>query len=186
MSHYILDACALINLHCGWGGLAELQTFGTSWSIGDTALREALFVRDFDLNGEIHRVTLDPQTIVANAKLQVLTLENSPEYASLVEFALELDDGEAHALSLALHRQRILVTDDRPAVRVASGPAGVQTMGTPEILMAWIDSNPQQRHRLPTVVRRMSVLGPFQLKKSSAHYGWWQALLSNGNTNSAV
>lgn len=186
MSHYILDACALINLHCGWGGLAELQTFGTSWSIGDTALSEALFVRDFDLNGDIYRMALDSQTIVANAKLKVLTLGNAPEYASLVEFALELDDGEAQALSLALHRQRILVTDDRPAVRVASGPASVQTVGTPEILMAWIDSNPQQRHRLPTVVRRMSVLGPFQLKKSSVHYGWWQALLSNGNTNSAL
>lgn len=186
MSQYILDACALINLHCGWGGLSELRTFGTSWSIGDTALREALFVRDFDFNGDICRVTLDPQAVVDSGNLQVLTPNNAPELASLVEFALELDDGEAQAMSLALHRERILVTDDRPAVRVASGPAGVQTMGTPGILIAWVDSNPQQRHRLPAVVRRMSVLGPFQLKKSSAHYGWWQALLSDGNAGSEV
>ena len=186
MSHYILDACALINLHCGWGGLAELRTFGASWSIGNTALREALFVRDFDLNGDICRVTLDPQAVVADGNLQVLTLDNAQEHASLVEFALELDDGEAQALSLALHRERILVTDDRPAVRVASGPVGVQTMGTPEILTAWANLNPQQRHRLPAVVRRMSVLGPFQLKKSSPHYGWWQALLSGGNAGSGV
>lgn len=178
MSHYILDACALINLHCGWGGLSELRTFGSSWSIGDTALKEALFVRDFNLNGDICRVTLDPATVVAEGDLQVLTLDETPELASLVEFALELDDGEAQALSLALHRERILVTDDRPAVHIASGLVGVQTIGTPEILMAWIDSNPQQRQRLPAVVRRMSVLGPFQLKKNTPHYAWWQELLT--------
>ena len=181
MSHYILDACALINLHCGWGGLAELRTFGTSWSIGDTALREALFVRDFDRNGDICRVTLDAQAVVASGNLQVLTLDNAQEHASLVEFALELDDGEAQAMSLALHRERILVTDDRPAVRVASGLTTVQTMGTPEVLIAWVNANPAQRHRLPEIIRRVTVLGPFQLKKSSPHYGWWQALLSDTN-----
>ena len=126
------------------------------------------------------------RSVVADGNLQVLTLDGVPELASLVEFALELDDGEAHAMSLAFNRKRILVTDDRPAVRVASGPAGVQTMGTPEILIAWVDSNPQQRQRLPAVVRRMTVLGPFQLKKSSPHYGWWQALLSGGNAGSGV
>lgn len=186
MSHYILDACALINLQCGWGGLAELRTFGTCWSIGDTALKEALFVRDFDRNGDICRVTLDPYAVVSDGNLQILTLDGVPELTSLVEFALEIDDGEAQALALALHRERILVTDDRPAVRIASGLTGVQTMGTPEILMAWVDSNPQQRHRLPAIVRRMSVLGPFQLKKSSPHYGWWQALLTGGNADSGI
>ena len=48
MSHYVLDACALVNLYCGWGGLAELRKFGDSWSIGDIALREALYVRKFN------------------------------------------------------------------------------------------------------------------------------------------
>lgn len=179
MSHYLLDACALVNLHCGWGGLGELRSFGASWSIGDTALSEAMFVRDFDANGDLHKVTLDPVAVVADGNLQVLSLDDAGEYASLVEFSMDLDDGEAQALSLARHRKRVLVTDDRPAVRIASAPhVAVQTTGTPEILMAWVSANPECQRRLPEVIRRVSVLGPFQLKKSSPHYGWWQAFLS--------
>lgn len=178
MSHYILDACALVNLYCGWGGLQELRNFGSSWSIGDTALREAMFVRDFAPNGDVFKVMLDPAAVVAEGNLQVLSLKEVQEHASLVDFALELDDGEAQAMSLALHRKHILVTDDRPAVRVASELMTVQTMGTPEILTAWVKANPAQQHRLPEIIRRISVLGPFQLKKSSPHYGWWQALLT--------
>ena len=181
MSHFILDACALVNLHCGWGGLKELQNFGTSWSIGDTALKVALFVRNFDPNGDPIKVTLNPEAVIADGNLYVLSLDGEKENASFVEFALELDDGEAQAMSLALHRGLILLTDDRPAVRVASGLATVQTMGTPEVLIAWVNANPAQRHRLPEIIRRVTVLGPFQLKKSSPHYGWWQALLSDTN-----
>ena len=180
MSHYILDACALVNLHCGWDGLKELKTFGSSWGIGDTALKEAMFVRTFDINGAVLKVTLDPVAVVNEGNLTVLALAHAHENASLVEFALELDDGEAQAMSLALHRKCVLVTDDRAAVRVASQIATVvQTMGTPEILTAWINENPEQAHRLPEIIRRISVLGPFQLKKSSPHYGWWKALLAN-------
>ncbi len=180
MSDYLLDACALVNLYCGWGGLRELRDFGTSWSIGDTALQEAMFVRDFDANGSIVKVTLDPVAVAANGNLQVLSLANATEHASLVEFAVDLDDGEAQALALALHRGRVLVTDDRPAVRTAGAPhVAVQTMGTPEILMAWANANIECRRRLPEVVRRVSALGPFQLKKSSPHYQWWQTHLTS-------
>lgn len=179
MSHYILDACALVNLHCGWGGLGELRNFGTSWSIGDTALKEAMFVRDFAPNGDILKVTLDSAAVVAEGNLHVLSLDGEQEHAALIEFALELDDGEAQAMSLALHRERVLATDDRPALRVASQLITVQTIGTPEILTAWVNANPEQGHRLPEVIRRVNVLGPFRLKKNSPHYGWWQAHLSN-------
>jgi predicted nucleic acid-binding protein len=180
MNDFLLDSCALVNLYCGWGGLRELRDFGTSWSIGDTALKEAIFVRDYDANGGTCKVTLDPAAVVVEGNLQVLSTSNPGEYASLIEFAADLDDGAAQALSLALHRKRVLVTDDRPAIRIASAlHVAVQTMGTPEILMAWGDANMECRRRLPEVVRRVSVLGPFQLKNNSPHYRWWQTLLSS-------
>lgn len=179
MIHYILDACALVNLHCGWGGLQELQTFGSSWSIGEEALSEALFVRDFADNGELRKVTLDVQTVVAGGKLNVLSIDGAAEHHSLVEFAMDLDDGEAQALSMALHRKFVLVTDDRLAFRMAGAAhVAVPAMGTPEVLMEWVRVNPECRARLPTVVRRIGILGPFQVRKSSPHYAWWQTLLS--------
>ncbi len=178
MGHYILDACALVNLHCGWGGLRELQSFGASWSVGETALREAMFVRDFADNGELRKVTLDIPTMISEGKLQVVSPLGAMEHDSLVEFAMDLDDGEAQALSIALHRKLVLVTDDRPGIRLASAPhVTVPTMGTPDILMEWVKANPQRRALLPEVIRRISILGPFQLRKSSPHYAWWHATL---------
>lgn len=178
MSHYVLDACALVNLHCGWGGLRELKTFGATWSVGETALSVAIFVRDFADNGGLRKVTLDIPTVVAGGKLQVLSIHGAAEHASLVEFAMDLDDGEAQALSLALHRKFVLVTDDRPGIRLASAEhVAVPTMGTPEILMEWVKVHPECRARLPEVIRRISILGPFQLRKSSPHHAWWQTLL---------
>jgi predicted nucleic acid-binding protein len=179
MGHYILDACALVNLHCGWGGLRELRTFGASWSIGESALSEVIYVREFDDSGELRKLTLDIPAVVASGRLNVLSIDGAAENASLVEFAMDLDDGEAQALSMALHRKFVLVTDDRPGVRVASAAhVAVPTMGTPDILMEWVKANPECRSRLPELVRRISILGPFQLRKSSPHYLWWQALLS--------
>jgi predicted nucleic acid-binding protein len=179
MGHYVLDACALVNMYCGWGGLKELTEFGDSWSIGEVALGEALFVREFDASGAMIKVTLDASAVVAQGRLNVLSLGTTQEYASFIEFAAELDDGEAQALALALHRKRVLVTDDRPAIRVAGGPGvAVGTVGTPELLRAWANADPKRRARLPEVVRRVAMLGSFQLRKTSPHYEWWQGLLS--------
>ncbi len=178
MDHYVLDACALVNLRCGWGGVAELRSFGESWSIGDIALSEALYVREFDAHGEIGKVTLNADAVVIQGGLNVLSLAGAQEHESFIEFAAELDDGEAQALAFAMHRKRVLVTDDRPAIRVAGGPSvEVRTVGTPELLLAWADADPKHYARLSEVVRRVAALGPFQLRKSSPHYDWWQALL---------
>jgi predicted nucleic acid-binding protein len=179
MNHYILDACVLVNLYCGWGGIQELETFGSSWSIGLTALGEAKYVRDFDPNGGLLKLPLNIQTMNAVESLNVLSIDSAAENDSLVEFAMDLDDGEAEALSLARHRKLVLVTDDRPVVRVASAAHfAVSTIGTPDVLMEWVKLNPDSRARLPEVVRRISILGPFQLRKSSTHYAWWQAQLA--------
>lgn len=179
MDDYLLDACGLVNLYCGWGSLMELRNFGATWSIGGAALQEVQFVREFDADGNIYKKRIDSAVIVAEGNIQVLSLGSAEESASLIEFASELDDGEAQALSLAKHRGRILVTDDRPAKRLAADPKiAVKTVGTPEILMAWGNSSVERRRQLPAVVRRVSFLGPFQLRTSSLHYAWWQGLLS--------
>jgi predicted nucleic acid-binding protein len=179
MARYVLDACALINLHCGWAGLTELREFGEAWKIGSTAFAEALFVRDFDTNGKIVKTSLVASKVLAQSGLEVLSIEGAAEAASSLEFAMALDDGEAQALAFAFHRNLVLLTDDRLAIRLAAtcSPA-VVAVGTPEILMAWVASNPTNEFRLPEVVRRISVLGPFQLSKSSPNYLWWQELLN--------
>lgn len=175
MGHYVLDCCALINLHCGWGGLGELRAFGTSWSIGETALAETDYVREFDAEGQLRKIVLGPAALVAESGLLLLKLQNDAEQASLVEFAQVVDDGEAEALALSLHRQRWLVTDDRLAIRLAArANVAVQTIETPEVLKTWAGTDEQRLLRLPEVIRRITILAKFQPRADSNHYSWWQ------------
>lgn len=178
MPCYVLDASTLVNLLCGWGGLAELSSIGGSWKIGNAALGEVQYVREHAANGAIERKPLTATAIVAEGSLQELSLDSEAENQSFINFATELDDGEAQALALALHRGCVLVTDDRPAARVARDlDKPVVTMGTPEVLIAWAGSDPEKLRRLPEVVRRIAVLGPFQLKRGAPQYEWWQKQL---------
>ena len=55
MTHYCLDACSIINLFCGWGGIQELHTFGDSWSTSGTALNEFTEVRVQQPDGSYER-----------------------------------------------------------------------------------------------------------------------------------
>lgn len=175
MPCYVLDASTLVNLLCGWGGLAELSEIGGDWKIGGIALGEVKFVRKFSAAGQIERKPLTATEILVHGALQELSLGSEPETESFINFATELDDGEAQALALSLHRGCILVTDDRPAARVARElPSPVTTMGTPEVLMAWAGSNPERERQLGEIVRRISALGPFQLKRTAPNYEWWQ------------
>ena len=52
------------------------------------------------------------------AQVQVVNLRHD-EYASFVEFASMVDDGEAEALAICASRHLVLATDDRKARRIA-------------------------------------------------------------------
>jgi predicted nucleic acid-binding protein len=54
-----------------------------------------------------------------------------------VNFATEVDDGEAQSLAIAKHRGFVFLTDDRKAVKVAQRPdVAVRTTSTPNILQS--------------------------------------------------
>lgn len=179
MGHYVLDCCSLINLHCGWGGLSELRGFGGSWSIGETVLSEAGYAREFDAEGQLKKVYFVPAELIEEAGLLLLSPEGEAEQASMVEFAQVVDDGEAEALAFARHRQLWLVTDDRPAIRLASrANVAVKTLETPELLKVWAGTDEERLRRLSDIVRRITILAKFQPRTDSPHYLWWQTLLA--------
>lgn len=79
--------------------------------------------------------------------------ETEQEIEDYVNFANEVDDGEAQALAIAKHRSFMLVTDDRKAVKVAQRPdVAVRTTSTPNILQSWGQMDPGNEARLHEVV----------------------------------
>lgn len=175
MSDYCLDFCSLLNLYCGWDGIREIHSFGTSWSISDTAFRELRYVRSYAPDGSIQNVAVATQAVLSHYPLQVLSVSGTHEQTTLVELSKSLDDGEAASLTLAKHRGLVFVSDDRPALNAAAA-LSVPTASTLGLLKTWSELDPANEARLGKIARRIRVLASFAPPRSSPLKSWWEGL----------
>lgn len=171
----IIDCCSLLNLYAGWGGLHELAGFGDQWLVGEAALREAQYIWQFETDGSKTQVPIDLQPHVAEGLLSEVRPESEAEIESYVEFASELDDGEAQALAIARHRGFILLTDERKALQIAERPeVAVVTTTTPEILQKWAVQSDGNAARLPEVLRNIEERARFRPRRNTQDGEWWE------------
>ena len=174
MDDHVIDCCSLINLFAGWGGLKELRDFNRTWHICEAVLNETEFTREFGPDGTPAMVPIDMNTLTQHGLWLPARPETEREIEDYVNFASEVDDGEAQALAIAKHRGFVLLTDDRKAAKPAQRPdAAVQTTSTPNILQFWGKLDPANEARLHEVVRRIAVLARFSPRKDSPDYEWW-------------
>ena len=174
MDDHVIDCCSLINLYAGWGGLRELRDFHRTWHICEAVLNETEFTREFGPDGTPVMVPLDMNALTQLGLWLPARPETEKEIEDYVNFASEVDDGEAQALAIAKHRGFVLLTDDRKAVGLAQRPdVAVRTTSTPNILQFWGQLDCANEARLHEVVRRIAVLARFSPRKDSPDYEWW-------------
>lgn len=170
----IIDCCSLINLRTGWGGLSELSEFGWQWYLCEAVLKEAEHTREYGKDGLPVSVPIDLGELTANQALGIVGLRTEEELVDYLEFASEVDDGEAQALAIAKHRGLMLLTDDRKAIRLASRPdVAVATISTVDVLQVWTTLSPENAMRLGEILRRIENLARFSPRKDSPDYLWW-------------
>ncbi|MDT8427948.1 MAG: hypothetical protein RQ757_04195 [Pseudomonadales bacterium] len=170
----IIDCCSLINLHTGWGGLSELSTIGWKWHLCEAVMREAEHTREFGEDGSTVVVPLDMGQLVDNAVMGLVAPVSDEEMTDYLDFACEVDDGEAQALAIAKCRGYTLLTDDRKAMRLAARPdVNVATISTAEVLRVWASLDVAYVARLAEVIRRIEDLARFAPRKDSPDYAWW-------------
>ena len=175
MDGHVIDCCSLINLYAGWGGLKELRDFRWTWHISVAVLNEAEFTREFGPDGTPQMVSLDMNALTQLGLWLPARPETEQEIEDYVDFATEVDDGEAQALAIAKHRGFVLLTDDRKAVKVAQRPdVAVRTTSTPNMLQSWGQLDPRNEARLHEIVGRIAVLARFSPHKDSPDYAWWR------------
>jgi hypothetical protein len=178
MDDHVIDCCSLLNLYTGWRGLAELRDLRRTWHVCDAVLDEAEYTREYGPDGAHVTIPLDIGTVVRDGLLLPARPETEVEIEDYVTFAMEIDDGEAQALSIAKNRGYVLLTDDRKAARVASRPdVGVRTTSTVEILRTWAGQDRRNEARLREVITRITSLARFRPKTESPDYNWWGAYL---------
>ncbi len=142
--------------------------------MGEAVVGEAQFISDKAADGSRVQVPLDLQSYVDQAVLHSIRPETDGEIADYVEFALELDDGEAQALALAKNRGLVLLTDERKALRIAQRPdVAVTTITTAQLLMEWAALAPENLDRLPAVLKAIEVRARFSPPPNTPDGEWW-------------
>ena len=170
----IIDCCSLINLYTGWGGLSELPAIGWQWHLCEAVMNEAEHTREFAGDGSPVHVPLDLVQLVDSAVLSLVATASDEEMADYLDFACEVDDGEAQALAIAKCRGYTLLTDDRKAMRLAARPdINVATISTAEVLRVWASLDAANEARLASVMRRIEELARFTPRRDSPDYAWW-------------
>lgn len=171
----IWDACGLLNLMATARSGEILAALTTPCVVvREVRTGETLYLRPLpeeDPRGAL--VLVDPTPLLASGLLQEITL--TPEEQELyVEYAAEVDDGEARTAAAAITRGLRIATDDRAAIRFVSAlsPApGVLT--TPDWLKQWADTAQPDPVVLGAVLRRVEVCARYRPRKLHPLYDWW-------------
>lgn len=174
MDDHVIDCCSLINLYTGWKGLEELAAWKRTWHVCEAVLRESEYTREYTGQG-LTTIPLDLGRTVQKGLLRSARPETAEEIEDYVNFAIEVDDGEAQAIAVAKNRGYALLTDDYKAGKLASSAdVGVTVITTPLLLQEWGNIHEDNKTRLREVVRRITELARFTPRVDFPHFDWWR------------
>lgn len=161
----ILDACCAINLHAS-GHMENILK----------AIPGTVALATFVLDEEILRSNL--QSFVKRGLIRTVSLDSEAEEISFVNFAVELDDGEAVTGAIAMHRHWGVATDDRKAQRVfARSNPGLQLLSTPELLKHWADTHNPPLEVVREVLLNIQTQASYKPSTTHSLHAWWQSIV---------
>ncbi len=172
---HVWDACSIINLMAT--GYAEdiLQSLDSpSYIVHQVHEGEALFLRPLPEDPDPGRlIPIDFEGLIRSGLLHQVELEDL-ELETFVEFAAEVDDGEARTAAVAVHRGLCVMTDDRPAIRLMNSlPATVKVFTTPEWVKYWSESGAISDAVLAEVLRRIRYCARYHPRAVHPLRQWW-------------
>ena len=175
----VLDASCLLNLYAT-GRMHDIaQAVPYRLAVTEyVATQEALYVwRMTDETEERVRVDLTP--LIAEDLIEVIDFENQEEQTTFVDFAAQVDDGEAVTCALALHRGFAVATDDRKARRVFVESGGnVALFSTSELMKAWADEVSIPDSELQDALRAIQAGASFIPSRRDPLHDWWRSIIS--------
>jgi predicted nucleic acid-binding protein len=175
----LLDACCIINLFA----TARIQEIlsqlpydlATSRTIVD---HEVIAVdQTWAPNAPMIREIIPPARLETLEALKVIDLASDEEVACFVQFAAQLDDGEASVCALAVTRGGAVATDDRKAIRLLSRLyPQVSVVQTPELLYAWAQFAEIQDNEIAQVLRAVQQRARFSPRRDAPRFDWWDRI----------
>lgn len=180
MTDQIVDSCSLINLYAS-GKIQEiLHACSGNFYVSEQVQRESLSIRQPDSHDPSLLVVspIDLGEALSNGLILGCRLESAAELQSYVEFAAEVDDGEASCLAIAKSRGWLVATDDRKAMRIAS-ESGITVITTPELIERWVKANGPAPFEIIDTLRRIERFASFRPRRASPLHDWWMSYIQS-------
>lgn len=175
MSSLALDACCLLNLVAAGKMLHENSTkLGFSIFVPKVVAKEAIYILqpDDDQTDQLVRKEVDMNNYVERKLVSYCDVEGSYEAELYVQFAVQLDDGEAACLAIAKSRSWVMASDDRVARRIATEHS-VPVLGTPEIVRTWAESNSVSDSEIAIVIGNIQRFAKYAPRANVPDADWW-------------
>jgi hypothetical protein len=169
----ILDACVLINLLASGRAHDILAESRYQFGICSVVKNESIYLRAMDLNAPPEEVKLD--LYLESNSLVVYELSGDGERELYIDFAAELDDGEAMSLALVHARGFAMASDDRKARRIFIGEVAdpKRLLSTSQILKEWSEIVGLNPAGLKQVLFEVSRRGRFFPNSGDDYFEWW-------------
>jgi len=176
----LLDACCLINLFASAHVEDILSTIPAPFGVAAAVRREALYILsehvDEEPLNEPEPVSVEP--LVASGLLTILHPESEQEEATYIDFAADLDDGEAMTCALAIHRSYDIATDERKAIRILGERAPqVVIYTTASLVRWWVETGHIDPQSVGNALDAIQVRGRFRPGRNDPLLSWWESML---------
>jgi len=174
----LLDACAVLNLYATrWMGPILVAVNGPV-GVADVVAREAQFVlRGGTGEDAREREPVDLQLFLNDGLLEVVSSDVEEELLTFIDFSREVGEGEAMTAALAIHRDCIVVTDDRKASRIL-GARGVVLRTSLDLIRGWSETPIVTPEVLRTALIDLRQRGNYDIQRGHALREWWDEVLN--------
>lgn len=178
MADEIVDACCLINLYAAGEITSVLSALKDRFYVPSIVVGESLYVirPDKDELTKMVAEKIDLTAALQTGAIRTCDPESDEENALFVQFASEVDDGEAVCLAIAKSRGWSVATDDRKAQRLAKG-ADISVVTTPELIKGWADASQSTDEEIAAVLQRTRDCARFIPRRGSILHDWWMERL---------
>ena len=179
----LLDACAVVSLYATRQLSEILRVVEGKVAVADIVATEAQFVfRGGSGDNAKERDLIDLRSLLDNGILLILSTDVEDELLTFIDLTQVFSrqgrggQGEAMTAALAIHRQCIVVTDDRKATRILN-ERGVLLRTTLELIRAWADQGAVGADVLSAALFNLREHGTYEPPRSHPLRGWWEAAL---------
>jgi len=177
----IFDACTLINLYASNFMDEIISSRQARCCVVEQASRESLFIRRSSDTG----TSFDKEPVVLapyfnSGALQSVKLETADEQNLFVNLALQIDDGEAATIAIAISRQMQVITDDKKAIRILKQEApGIVCLSTLEVIKAWSETLSIQSEQIKAALSNILKYANYRPGKGHPLFAWWQSIMNS-------